>query len=96
MVTDRFFDGNADNNAANGADTYGKDNAGLYHGGDFAGVTQKLDYLKDLGEMVSPKHNRGEYHLDYADCRQYFRRYSRWGGQGRCALQCRVSWLLGK
>ena len=49
MVTDRFFDGNADNNAANGANTYGKDNAGLYHGGDFAGVTQKLDYLKDLG-----------------------------------------------
>ncbi len=49
MVTDRFFDGNADNNAANGADTYDKDNAGLYHGGDFAGVTQKLDYLKDLG-----------------------------------------------
>ncbi|MDE7183910.1 MAG: starch-binding protein, partial [Lachnospiraceae bacterium] len=49
MVTDRFFDGNADNNAANGAETFGKDNAGLYHGGDFAGVTQKLDYLKDLG-----------------------------------------------
>ncbi len=53
MVTDRFFDGNEGNNEANGKDgdynTYGKDNQGLYHGGDFAGVTAKLDYLKDLG-----------------------------------------------
>lgn len=48
MVTDRFFDGNSSNNTKNGANTYG-DNPGLYHGGDFAGVTAKLDYLKDLG-----------------------------------------------
>ncbi len=48
MVTDRFFDGDSSNNAANGADTTG-DNAGLYHGGDFKGVTEKLDYLKELG-----------------------------------------------
>lgn len=48
MVTDRFFDGNSSNNAANGGETYGT-NAGLYHGGDFAGVTQKLDYLDELG-----------------------------------------------
>ena len=48
MVTDRFFDGNESNNTASGADTYG-DNPGLYHGGDFAGVTAKLDYLQDLG-----------------------------------------------
>lgn len=48
MVTDRFFDGNESNNTASGADTYG-DNPGLYHGGDFAGVTTKLDYLQDLG-----------------------------------------------
>lgn len=49
MVTDRFFDGNESNNTASGAKTYGMDNAGLYHGGDFAGITQKLDYLEDLG-----------------------------------------------
>lgn len=49
MVTDRFFDGNESNNTASGAKTYGKDNAGLYHGGDFAGITQKLNYLEDLG-----------------------------------------------
>ena len=48
MVTDRFFDGNESNNTASGADTYGK-TPGLYHGGDFAGVTAKLDYLQDLG-----------------------------------------------
>ena len=48
MMTDRFFDGNKSNNKASGADTYG-DNPGLYHGGDFAGVTAKLDYLQDLG-----------------------------------------------
>lgn len=48
MVTDRFFDGNKTNNIANGEKTYGE-NEGLYHGGDFAGVTQKLDYLEQLG-----------------------------------------------
>lgn len=48
MMTDRFFDGNESNNKASGADTFG-DNPGLYHGGDFAGVTAKLDYLQDLG-----------------------------------------------
>lgn len=44
MVTDRFNDGNTSNNAG-----VEKDNPSGYHGGDFAGVTQKLDYLKDLG-----------------------------------------------
>ena len=48
MKKDRFFDGNESNNKASGADTFG-DNPGLYHGGDFAGVTAKLDYLQDLG-----------------------------------------------
>lgn len=58
MVTDRFFDGNTNNNTASdqylAADaaknsTYGKGDPGPYHGGDFAGVTAKLDYLKNLG-----------------------------------------------
>ncbi len=48
MMTDRFFDGNESNNTASGEKTYGN-NPGLYHGGDFAGVTAKLDYLQDLG-----------------------------------------------
>lgn len=56
MVTDRFFDGNEGNNTASDSglptgvtSTYGKEDPGLYHGGDFAGVTKKLDYLQDLG-----------------------------------------------
>lgn len=49
MLTDRFFDGNMSNNKAAGASVYDPDNAGLYHGGDFAGVTKKLDYLQELG-----------------------------------------------
>lgn len=49
MLTDRFYDGNTTNNKALGVSVYNPDNAGLYHGGDFAGVTKKLDYLQDLG-----------------------------------------------
>ena len=46
-MTDRFFDGNSSNNGAG----YDKSENGSssYHGGDFAGLTQKLDYLKELG-----------------------------------------------
>lgn len=50
-VTDRFFDGDTSNNDAYGVDDYDTSDKGgsSYHGGDFAGLTQKLDYLKDLG-----------------------------------------------
>ncbi len=50
-VTDRFFDGDASNNNAYGVGDYDTSDKGgsSYHGGDFAGLTQKLDYLKDLG-----------------------------------------------
>ncbi|WP_110929057.1 alpha-amylase family glycosyl hydrolase [Bacillus massiliglaciei] len=44
IMIDRFFDGNPDNNR----DTDVHDPAS-YHGGDFAGVTKKLDYLHDMG-----------------------------------------------
>lgn len=49
MVTDRFNDGNESNNDAYGVKDYDKNGPSSYHGGDFAGVTAKLDYLKDLG-----------------------------------------------
>lgn len=56
MVTDRFFDGNENNNTASNTvkdneavNTFDKKNPGMYHGGDFAGLTQKLDYLDELG-----------------------------------------------
>ena len=50
-VTDRFFDGDAGNNDAYGVGDYntGEKDGSSYHGGDFAGLNQKLDYLKDLG-----------------------------------------------
>lgn len=51
-MTDRFYDGNTTNNDAYGTGDYNKDPATgslSYHGGDFAGLTQKLDYLSDLG-----------------------------------------------
>lgn len=50
-VTDRFFDGDASNNDAYGVGDYntGEDGGSSYHGGDFAGLNAKLDYLQDLG-----------------------------------------------
>lgn len=51
-VTDRFFDGDASNNDAYGVgdyDTSAKKGGSSYHGGDFAGLTEKLDYLENLG-----------------------------------------------
>lgn len=62
-MTDRFFDGNKSNNTASGADTYGE-NPGLYHGGDFAGVTAKLKVLTGF---------RCKYDLDYPNSREYKR-----------------------
>ena len=49
-VTDRFFDGNSSNNTAtSGYDASDATDEGRYHGGDFAGLTQKIDYLYELG-----------------------------------------------
>lgn len=45
MLTDRFFDGNSTNNGRG----YDKTFAEAYHGGDFAGIIAKMDYLYNLG-----------------------------------------------
>ena len=42
--TDRFFDGNTKNDEG-----VNKSGSLSYHGGDFAGLEQKLDYLQNLG-----------------------------------------------
>lgn len=48
--TDRFYDGNTSNDKAyNTTDVFDKKGSLSYHGGDFAGLEQKLDYLEDLG-----------------------------------------------
>lgn len=50
LLTDRFYDGNSDNNNPYDLDYAGADNPrGVYQGGDFAGITEKLAYLSDLG-----------------------------------------------
>jgi len=48
MLTDRFYNGDVSNDNPN-REYYDKDHPESYHGGDFAGVTKKLDYLDDLG-----------------------------------------------
>jgi glycosidase/predicted alpha/beta superfamily hydrolase len=54
VLTDRFANGNPANDTggiAGGPEMSGFDptRIGYYHGGDFAGLTAKLDYLKNLG-----------------------------------------------
>ncbi|MDF0727033.1 type I pullulanase [Cytobacillus sp. S13-E01] len=48
MLTDRFNDGDPTNNDPNGAN-YDTTQAEAYHGGDFQGIIDKLDYIEDLG-----------------------------------------------
>ncbi|WP_062352225.1 alpha-amylase family glycosyl hydrolase [Bacillus kwashiorkori] len=46
MLTDRFHDGDKTNNHPYG---YDPTHPEAYHGGDFQGIINKLDYLEDLG-----------------------------------------------
>ncbi len=51
VIQDRFYDGDSTNNNSYGrmsTDDLGK-NIGTFHGGDIKGLTQKLDYIEDLG-----------------------------------------------
>ncbi|HFI0463344.1 TPA: pullulanase [Streptococcus suis] len=50
MLTDRFNDGDPSNNNPYGMPyDQAQNQGGVYKGGDFKGVTEKLDYLADLG-----------------------------------------------
>ncbi|MGO8838291.1 MAG: alpha-amylase family glycosyl hydrolase [Limisphaerales bacterium] len=65
IITDRFYDGNLANDNAEG--TYAPGNPRGVHGGDFAGIEQKLDYIKALGATaiwISPivLNTEGQYH----------------------------------
>ena len=84
-VTDRFYDGNTANNTVtdDGKQTtaYDKNNKLGLHGGDFAGLTAKLDYLEDLGvntiwitpivdnidELVDDENKSSAYHGYWAE-----------------------------
>lgn len=48
MLTDRFFNGDPLNDDPNG-ENYDTAHLETYHGGDFKGITEKLDYLDELG-----------------------------------------------
>ncbi|WP_066172767.1 alpha-amylase family glycosyl hydrolase [Bacillus marinisedimentorum] len=48
MLTDRFYNGDPDNDDPYG-EQYDKLHPETYHGGDFRGIIDKLDYLSDLG-----------------------------------------------
>jgi len=80
IVTDRFFDGDASNNNADG--NYNPSGTGSVHGGDFRGVEQKLDYIKALGATaiwISPivLNANGEFH-GYAG-RDFYKVDPHWG-----------------
>ena len=65
IVTDRFYDGNLANDNAEGTYAPGKPKG--VHGGDFAGIEQKLDYIKALGATaiwISPivLNTEGQFH----------------------------------
>ncbi|BES71052.1 alpha-amylase [Marinobacter nanhaiticus D15-8W] len=49
VITDRFANGKAGNDNAYGRKRDGKEEIGTFHGGDFVGLTEKLDYLEQLG-----------------------------------------------
>jgi alpha-amylase len=49
VLTDRFANGNPNNDHSYGRRSDGMQEIGTFHGGDLAGLTQKLDYLQQLG-----------------------------------------------
>ena len=53
VLTDRFYDGDSKNNYSyyrqNANKGFSGPNVATFHGGDIVGMTQKLDYLDDLG-----------------------------------------------
>ncbi|MGF1760942.1 alpha-amylase [Photobacterium sagamiensis] len=49
VMVDRFNNGNTENDHSYGRKKDGKDEVATFHGGDLAGITAKLDYIKSLG-----------------------------------------------
>lgn len=87
VLVDRFSDGDATNNDS-GHGEYDPSDLGFYHGGDWAGLTDKLDYIADLGvtavwispvshqEPLSRDGNEASYHgyftNDFATPNEHF------------------------
>jgi len=69
MLTDRFFDGDSTNNDPY-HQNYDTTDRGTYQGGDFKGITEKLDYLDDLGVntiWISPIVENIKHDVRYQD-----------------------------
>jgi glycosidase len=49
LIPDRFYNGDPNNDKSGGADCFDPGSARKFHGGDLAGVQQKLDYVQALG-----------------------------------------------
>jgi alpha-amylase len=49
VMVDRFFNGDPDNDRSYGRAPDGADEIGTWHGGDWRGLREKLDYLEKLG-----------------------------------------------
>lgn len=74
MLTDRFMDGDSTNNDPNG-ENYDVSHSETYHGGDFQGIIDRLDYLEELGintiwitpivDNVNHNHRHGKQGAQY-------------------------------
>jgi len=49
VMTDRFYNGNPNNDQSYGRSKDDEHEIGTFHGGDLAGLTKKLDYIESLG-----------------------------------------------
>lgn len=71
VLIDRFFDGDPSNNPKNCKPRGHMPDRNTYYGGDFAGITEKLDYLVSIGADIlylSPLLKSPTYHkYDVAD-----------------------------
>ena len=73
IITDRFYDGDTSNNVPAGFDATLCDGTGqdlkLYQGGDWAGIIEKIPYLKGMGVTAvwisAPYENRDTEIIDY-------------------------------
>lgn len=73
IITDRFYDGDPTNNIPDGFDSTLFDGTGndlkLYQGGDWAGIIDKIPYLKGMGITAvwisAPYENRDDEIIDY-------------------------------
>lgn len=83
MLTDRFFDGDSSNNDPYNQNYDAKNDRGTYQGGDFKGITQKLDYLDKLGVntiWISPIVENIKYDVRYdnAEGHSYYAYHGYW------------------